>query len=378
MRRELWRSRAICAGLLGAFIGVMGGCGDDDNFPSQSSVTAHPLVIFNEENEDMNAYDATDGFRKQVVVSGGEDEHAGGFSLNGQICFAPDGSHRFVTGDDAGQPQITPGWTVFQLHGKVGAFSVTKITKLVPTYQDAPDNYGCGFLHDGRILTTDIGNNASGPGDGQLIVWFPPFDVPSPRYCKLDITIGTAGGIFVDSEERIYVASARVDPGIFRYTGPFPTSDDAAGGCGSHDATGAPLADNVHKEKFIAGDANVRTPNAVVGTSHGTFFVSSIFNGVIAEYGADGKFIRRILQPPVGEGLGPQPYSTGSPLGLGIDSSGTVYYADLALVFSTEGIGPSPHAGTVRRIRFENGAPLPPEIIDSGLNFPDGIGVLEE
>src|SRR5262249_8479634 len=173
-----------------------------------------------------------------------------------------------------------------------------------------------------------------------------------------------------------YAASARVDPGIFLYTGPFPTSADAAGGCGQHDATGAPLADSVHKEKFIRADGHARTPNAIVSNGRGGFYVSSIFNGVIAEYAGDGKFIRQILQPPK-PGLGPEPYPTGTPLGLGIDAAGTVYYADLALAFRPDGIGPSPHLGTVRRIRFENGEPLPPETMDSGLNFPDGIGVLE-
>ncbi len=49
----------------------------------------------------------------------------------------------------------------------------------MPTYQqtpDAPDNYGCGVLSDGRIVTTDIGNEAGGAANGQLIIWFPPFD----------------------------------------------------------------------------------------------------------------------------------------------------------------------------------------------------------
>ena len=52
---------------------------------------------------------------------------------------------------------------------------------------------------------------ASGPGDGQLILWFPPFDSFDVKYCKLDVTIGTAGQIWVDAEDRVYVASARVE-----------------------------------------------------------------------------------------------------------------------------------------------------------------------
>jgi len=131
----------------------------------------------------------------------------------------------------------------------------------------------------------------------------------------------------------------------------------------------------VNKQKFIAVDSSVRTPNAIVATPQGTFYVSSVFNGVIAEYDANGFFIRRILAPASGDRT--LPFMTGTPLGIGIDSSGTVYYADIGIVVSAGGIGPGNHNGTVRRIRFVNGEPQTPETMDSGLAFPDGIGVLE-
>jgi hypothetical protein len=381
------RTRATGVTTVGlvALLVLAAGCGDDSN-PVMPSPTATPTVVptpsivfFVTEGEDLNAYDVNDGFRKQAVVFGGEDEHAGGLSLNGEVCFAPDGSRVFAAGDDAGQPDISPGWSVFQLHGnRVGEFTYTHIAKLSPTYQAEPDNYGCAFLHDGRLLTTDIGNNRSGPGNGQLTVWFPPFDAPTPRYCKIDITIGTAGGIYVDAADTTYVASARENPGVYRYRPPFPTSDDAAGGCGQRDGTGAPLADAVTKDIFMAADSIARTPADIVASGHGTFYVSSIFNGVIAEYDGQGKFIRRILSPPHGETLGPQPYSTGSPFGLIVDSQGSLYYADLGLVAINGNYGPGHLTGTARRIRFENGQPLPPETIDSMLAFPDGVGVLEQ
>ena len=38
-------------------------------------------------------------------------------------------------------------------------------------------------------------------------------------------------------------------------------------------------------------------------------------------------------------------------------------------------IGPGRGTGTVRRIRFDDGVPQPPETMDSGLAFPDGIGI---
>lgn len=337
------------------------------------------MIIFNGENNRLNAYAASDGFTKQTVVQ----NHAtdpNGRDINGQICFLPDGSRRFIAGEDTGQPNPPQGWGFFQLSGDtVGNLSARQIGKLTPTYQsslDNAENYGCGFLSDGRLLTTDVGDQASGPPNGQLIIWFPPFDAPSPRYCKIDITIGTAGGIAVDPQDRVYVASNRVAPGIYRYTPPFPTSDDAPGGCGQHDTSGAPLADVLNKETFIATDTNIRTPSAVVRSRHDTFYVSSVLNGVIAEYNADGHFIRRILQHPAGDSR--LPFSTGTPLGLGIDSSGTIYYADIGLTGGGAGIGPGPHLGSVRRIRFVDGEPLAPETMDTGLDFPDGIGVLEE
>jgi hypothetical protein len=69
---------------------------------------------------------------------------------------------------------------------------------------------------------------------------------------------------------------------------------------------------------------------------------------------------------------------TGTPLGIGIDASGSLYYADIGIVVHGLNIGPGSHTGTVRRIRFVNGEPQAPETMDTGLNFPDGIGVLEQ
>jgi hypothetical protein len=371
LNRQTLRDLTLLFGVLF----VVAGCGDDGESPTASA--AGPLVFGAELNR-LNAYDPHDNFRKQVVVHN-HNEDPNGRDINGQICFTRDGSRRFIAGEDTGQPNPPQGWGFFQLHGtRIGELSATQIGKLTPTYQSSPDNaenYGCGFLSDGRLLTTDVGDQASGPANGQLIIWFPPFDAPSPHYCKLDTAIGTAGGIWIDSQDRIYVASAREHPGIYLYTGPFPTSDTAAGQCGQHDSSGAPLATQTNVQLFIGPDAHLRTPSAIVQTRSGSFYVSSVFNGVIAEYDSSGRFVRRLLQPRSGESL-PYP-STGTPFGIGLDASGTLYYADIGIVQNGLDIGPGPNAGTVRRIRFANGAPQPPETMDRNLNFPDGIGVLE-
>ena len=373
VRRRPRRSSVERFAVLLVSASLVAACSDGKTGPTS-------VTVFNGEGNRLNAYAALDGDVKQTVIKASTDPD-GQADLNAQICFNPDGSERFIAGEDTGQPNPPQGWGYFQLRGEeVGDLSAVQIGKLTPTYQgslDNAENYGCGFLSDGRLVTTDVGDQATGPPDGQLILWFPPFDSYEVRYCKLDIEIGTAGGIFVDANDRIYVASARVTPGVYLYSPPYPTSNDAAGGCGRVDRTGAPLATQISKELFLAGDANIPTPSSVVGNPAGTLYVASVINGVIAEYTTGGEFLRRILEPPAGEMLGPEPYSTGTPFGIGVDSFGTLYYADIGIVLRPGGIGPGRRTGTVRKIRFENGDPLPPEKMDQGLSFPDGIGILE-
>jgi hypothetical protein len=344
--------------------------------PAQTS--SKDVIVFNGEGNNLNAYTADPPFTKQNVIRNHDDDPKG-LDINAQICFFPDRSKRFIAGEDTGQPNPPQGWGIFQLKGDtVGKLSAKKVGKLTPTYQpsnDNAENYGCGFLSDGRVLTTDIGNQAGGPEDGQLIVWFPPFNSTKVRYCKLDVGIATAGGIYVDSKDRVYVPSARAPTaGVVRYTGPFPTSNTAKGGCRAKDATGAPMVSSVKKEQFIGLGNDLAAPIAIVRAPKNNFYVSSVINGVINEYDANGGYVRTILQPPTGETLGETTFSTGTPLGMGVGPDGTLYYADIGITITSEGIGPGPE-GTVRRIRFVNGQPQPPETMGGGLAFPDGIGV---
>ena len=54
---------------------------------------------------------------------------------------------------------------------------------------------------------------------------------------------------------------------------------------------------------------------------------------------------------------------------------GTLYFADIGIVISDDGIGPGDGTGKVRKIRFVDGEPQPPETIAEDLAFPDGIGI---
>ena len=84
------------------------------------------------------------------------------------------------------------------------------------------------------------------------------------------------------------------------------------------------------------------------------------------------------MTPPPGEQLGAEPYSTGAPIGMGVDpTTGALYWADIAIGIG-EQIGPVDGAGTVRRITFDAaGDPERAEVMDDGLDFPDGIGIYQ-
>ncbi|MGZ4691702.1 MAG: hypothetical protein ACXWAY_18930, partial [Acidimicrobiia bacterium] len=322
---------------------------------------ADPSIVFSGEGNNLNAYQSTPPFRRQRVITTRADDPKG-LDINAQICFFPGtkrgGTRWFIAGEDTGQPNPPQGWGIFELRGhQVGKLHAKKIGKLTPTYQgslDNAENYGCGFLKDGRVLTTDVGNQASGDGDGQLIVWFPPFNRTKVKYCKIDTGLATAGGILVRNDQ-IYVASARPPTaGVWRYTGPFPTSNTAAGGCGGTDATGAPTTDAVHKEIFIPAGGPIATPNAIAPSPRG-FYISSVISGVIAEFDRNGTYLRNVLEPAAGDTLGAAPYRTGTPLGLGVDRKGDIFYADIGIVVDAKGVGPGDNTGTVRRIHLVNG-----------------------
>jgi hypothetical protein len=342
-------------------------------------------IVFNGQGNDFAAYTSTPPFKKQIVIHHNDATHPKGLDVNGQICFDPQHPGRFVAGEDTFQTTTGhPGWGIFQLSGnEVGKLSARELGKLVPTYQksnDNPENYGCGFLGDGRILTVDVGNQAEGTGDGQLIVWFPPFESRTVKYCKVEVHLATGQGILVDGES-VFVSQARPPKaGVYRYrSGAFPTSDTPSGGCDGKDPTGAPLATNVQGKMFIKPlEGNtVVTPAGIAKSADGKIYVASVFNGVIAQFTGDGKYVRDILHPPKGDTLGAKPYSTGTPLGIGVAPDGSVFYADIGIVVSDKGVGPGDGEGHVRRIAFDAaGNPQPPEIMDSNLAFPDGIGIL--
>lgn len=358
-------------------------------------------IVFNGEGNRLNAYDPVAGTKQLVIHSAADDEDpeapkspSAARDINAQICFFtnPDGTRRFIAGEDTGQgsggADGQPGWGIFRLDGDtIGQFSATQVGKLKTTFQTSdnseerqpyesnPENYGCGLLSDGRVVTSDVGNQYPlTPSNGQLIVWFPDpvtgFDGFDVKHCKIDIGIPTSGGIYVDDQDRVYVAANRPSApvpdrlgAIYRYSGDFPTSP----------ADCEAKAAAVTREPFILAKPGLEllTPSAITPSGNDTFYVSSVFDGRIAEYDEDGGFIRLILQPAPGL----PPYDTGTPYGIGVGADGTLYYADLGVVATPP--GPGDRTGTVRAIRFVDGEPQAPVTLDKDLDFPDGIGVLE-
>jgi hypothetical protein len=289
--------------------------------------------------------------RERVLVPSASDDPARGRDVNGQICALPDG--RFACGEDTGQPDPPAGWGVFAPSGE-------QVGKLTPTYTSSyPEPYGCALDAQGRLLTSEVGDPGFLKSNGQLLLWFPPFGAGA-GFCRLAGDVGTAGQLAVDAEGRVYLSSASRFR-VWRFLPPFPA---AAGACGDAPARREALI-GPHPSKGLL------TYTGVALSPRGTLYVASVLTGRIAEFDLDGKLVRMVLES---EDWLP-PHATGTPQGLAVGADGTLYYADLDLVWEGWMPGPGPD-GKVWRIRFgPDGAPRAPEVVLRGLAFPDGLAV---
>ncbi|MCH7789955.1 MAG: hypothetical protein IH940_11025 [Acidobacteria bacterium] len=345
---------------------------------SEGSAIEAGMIVLSGQGNDLVAYDAE--ANRRLVIQNANDDPENGLDINAQICFLDD--RTFIAGEDTEQATVPPGWGVFELTGDTfDELGAIQIGKLVPTYQPADSQaemFGCGVLPDGRVVTSDVGNQASGDGTGQLMIWFPPFEgeppyeLGTPSYCKIDIAVTTAQAIAIDGED-VLLASARTPTlGVSRYTD-LPTSVDE---CTDTDSTGAPMMADPNKELFIDVNGNIGLANGITASPNG-WYVSGVFTGKIAEYGPDGTFIRYVLEPAEGDAPGEEPLPLGSPNGLATTADGTLWFADMALLVTPDSIGPGSGLGKVRMIRFdEAGDPQPPVVIDEGLAFPDALVVI--
>ncbi len=360
------------------------------------------LLYFPEANRlhrmDVDTIASQEGQREEVLIQrssgkGGDPEHefvAPNRDVNGMVCLFPDGSGRFLMGEDTRQPSPPPGYGVFEANG-------LQVGKLTPTFLGPfSEPYGCAFGADPDpaddvlppLFTTEVGEESATAANGQLILWFPPYDVyPGPagafpetdafstNFCKIATDIGTAGGVAVDGQGRVYVASASGSQ-ILRFSPPFPTAPDDAGGCGAQDPVGSPQAEVVNREVFANLDAAAGMGffTALAIGPNGHLFAGSVVAGNIGEYDLDGTFLRLVVDAPEGSLVFPK--SLGNPQGIAFDAEGTLYYADLDLQGTFPDLDTGPD-GRIWRVRFDKrGDPLPPETIAQGLGFPDAVAVL--
>jgi hypothetical protein len=370
-------------------------------------------IVFNGEGNNLDIYDVTDldDVRERELVPAA---NRGGLDMNAQICFKEiDGVTYFINGEDTAQGGAgDPGWGWFELTGDTfDTLGVMQLGKLVPEYVpnevSGEENYGCGFLSNGNLVTSEVGDQYPGlPNTGELILWFhdgeggftqgfghdengiPHGAVPS---CHLDTGVATSGGILIreeNGEEVIYLASNRPGNdgntgGIFRYSNIPTTLEDCASA-------------TVTKELAIpAAPYTGITPSALAEAPNGNLYMSSVFDGVISEWtlvdtplGSQWVHARNLIGPPAGTpvaqfgdsfGSFVPPLDTeltnGTPFGIGVGPDGTVYYADIGIALAA----PMPAAGDVYAIAFDDaGNPLPPQKLNTtGQEFPDGIGVVQ-
>jgi hypothetical protein len=380
--------------------------------PWTSGAAPPRQFVLSPEGNHLWAYDAKTREHQLVIraqngSNPGEAPPAGSArrDINGQICVSPDQTH-FISGEDtvipppggggsSHDPRIA-GWGYFGITGKaLGSIKATQEGKLAPEagtgpgYAGDPDNFGCGWLDPNRLVTTAIGDTLPGqPANGQLFLWFGPLDagfrqetepsgvkffVGDVPHCQIDDTLATAGGIAVDDNGDVYVATNRPDgittpSGIWRYRGKFPSS--------MAECTPEFLAANVHKKLIIPHiphllfDPWSPTPSSVVVSPDDTLYVSSVFTGTVSEYTKAGLWVRDIYPlSPIAPRTGP---TGNTPFGLAVTADGALWVADLGIVLEQ----PVNGQGSLIRIGFsKNRDPFRPKTVRDGLTFPDGLGV---
>jgi hypothetical protein len=356
--------------------------------PARSASPPAQLVLSPEGNH-LWAYDAETGDAQLVVRAvngddpGVEPNSAERRDINGQVCVSPDGEHVVtgedtVTGDGGSHDPTIAGWGWFDATYEDGKLSLTQTGKLSPEdgagpgYRGDPDNYGCGFLGADRLVTTAIGNTLPGdPANGQLFLWI------GKVHCEIAGDLATAGGIAVDDNGDVYVATNRPDDannpgGVWRFSGEWPTkAKDCTPEYVRTHITRTLVIPNRPAAVPLVPDARAATPSAVAISPDDTLYVSSVFTGTVSEYTKGGRWVRDIYPTsPVAAMTGP---TSNTPYGLAFTARGDLWIADLGIVLAT----PAPGQGSVIRVAFDGaGNPVvPATTVAEGLEFPDGLGV---
>jgi sugar lactone lactonase YvrE len=334
--KKLGRRLLVAAALAGVMI-ALGACTSDGK---KETV----YVLFSAQNNELDLYDLTTG-AATVFIAAEQN------NVNGQACAVPNGKGQFLMGEDTKQSEgARQGWMIFSSDGK-------PITKLLePSAPNEPEQiepYGCVFDNQKRLFVSDVGQEDFEGASGKLIVFFPP---DYTTYCMLSNTLRVAGNLAMDDDGSILVTETLPPGAVLRFKPPFPEDADAC------ETTPANM------EVFIQ-DPDVGTPSGIARAPNGNWYVSSVFvPPAINEYDQDGNLVRNIAS---GDDIG-------NPQGIAVGPDGTIFYADLGLVQEPGKLpGPGDHTGTVRKIAFDElGRPKAPEVIASGLDYPDAVSIL--
>lgn len=291
--------------------------------------------------------------------------------VNGAACFLPgDSAHRFLIADDNpdDRPPSDPvgsGFdgdaqpffglfdndatrdfnTAFGDHGRIGAAA------------NMNDPAGCAFDAAGNFFGVDVGDvHAPFVGDGQLIKFFAP---DFKTWCVIDDALSQPGMVAFDSEDGLLVPQAGFGQ-IVRYSG-FPASASSCGG--------------TSKEIWMESAAQgIGTPIGITRLpGNDGWAVSSVLVPPAIFRVTDDGIVDGVLAAPDTE--------VATPFGLGFDSGGNLYFADLGVrPFPLQGGDPFDPITAAEdqgafRVVPAGGPPLA-EPIATGWQFPDGVTVV--
>ena len=335
--------------------------------PGEVTTTTTPdaqTVVIAATGGNIDAYLSITPYTRQRVVAAGTGPD--GTVPHGQVCFVPDGSRRFVIAETRTPPggAATAGWGLYQLTGdEIGNFRVRRTAGWdspgAPS-ADAPSTYGCTFLPDGRLLTTDVGNQRTGAPTGRLVEWFAPFDGPTVTSCVIAGDLGTPLGLATDADGAIYLAAARApSAGVWQYKGSFPK-----------DATACASTIPPTSTLLVPGGTNgLSAPTAVaIAPSNKAMAVTSAPDGLIVAFDLDGTN-PLVVQTKSSTGAA-------SPFGIVVAPDGSIIYTDIGLAADPKGVlTPGDKAGALLVIDTSSGSAAPPAVMDRGLDAPDGLGL---
>ena len=315
----------------------------------------------------------------------GTDPTGHGNDVNGQLCTITqsDGSVRYVMGEDSDQDSlpkgVAQGWGIFEpTGGPAGPWTLRD--KIVAPYRlndndHLPDNTGCKASADGEhLFLVDLGVGAFDvPGVGSLFIVYRDangdFSHDSP-ICVLANDLTTAGYIEEHPDGSVLVPESGRSSGgsVSRFSPPFPAEGDTAA-CDAYRAShGVDQRPNFIQPLFpLPFNPLAYVPISIV-ERRGHFLVGNVVPGLIIEVDDEGVMTRPVvlLQGP-------------GVAGMAVDKAGNLYWANLGLIPCPSVLCPGPATGTVWKLPFAPilDLPLLPIPMNLGLQFPEGVGIVE-